>query len=376
MARGRPALKAGEHGEVTVRTVEGGYEARCRARGMDGMVRIVSRRAPRKADAKRRLLESLGEVAEQRPAWTVAHYVDAWLESCRRRGLAARTLDTYRLAGARIVGDLGGVFPADLTAAMIQDQVNSLGPGAGALAVKAWRGVVAQAAKDSALDRDPMLGVCVEAPVKRSKPKALEPEDVPRLRAHLAAYDPKFHAPSPDFMRIFDWIAETGCRTSEALGVHGEHVRRQDVPTGDGGTRRVWVWHVAGTVIEAKGAGVFFQDHTKTHDDRHLAIPDHLADGLPLYGLAFPSSVGKLRSLSAFNRSWRKRVAGSEWEGVTPKILRATVATRLARLVGVDAAQAMLGHEPGSKVTRRHYVMPTPALVDYRSELARVQVAD
>lgn len=369
---GRPALNAGQHGEITIVKRGTSFEARCRVRGLDGIVRQTARRGPTKGIAKARLIDALGDAAANRPDRTLSFYLDAWVALKRRQGLAQRSIEKYEGTARGLKELMGGVRPADLTPGMIQAKINTLGPGAAKTALTAMHGAIAQAAKDGALDRTPMLGVAVEAPRKPVEPRALTMDEYVAFRAHMASYAPKYNTPDPLFMSIFDWVAGTGCRISEALGVMGEHVRMTDVTGPDGQTLKVQVWRIAGTSVESTERGVFFQEHTKGHDKRAIVLPKHLADMAPLYGLAFPSKAGKLRALSAYERAWAKRTRGSQWEWVTPKTLRKTVATLLAQSLDVEAARLQLGHAD-ERMTIRHYIQPVERLVDHREQLGRIQ---
>lgn len=365
----RPALKAGEHGDITVVAREDGFEARTRVRGLDGRVRQVARRGRTKGIAKARLLEALEAVITARPEKTSADYLDAWLDGRKRAGLAQQSLDAYAASVARLKQRFGGVEPARLTPAMLQSAVDSMPPGRAKNSLTALRGMVKAAAMDGALSTDPMLGVGLEARRRVEPPAALTVEQFKAFYAHVAAYAPRFNAADPEFMRILDWLAATGARTGEVLGIHAEHLTRESLLTPDGVTGR-WVLTISGTVVQSTGRGVYFQPHTKAHDSRRIVIPDELMVGAPTSGPLFPSRNGRLRDPSSLRAQWRKRTAGSPWEWVTPKTIRKTVATALDRAEGRGSAAAarMLGHTDDA-VTRRHYIMPELDVLDFTAEL-------
>lgn len=81
-----------------------------------------------------------------------------------------------------------------------------------------------------------------------------------------------------------------------------------------------------------------------------LAIPSD--NPLLIYTNNTPSGVIPSNSLAS---AWRSQVKGTEFEGVTPHAMRATVATLLSRTASLEIASAQLGHSSIS-VTENFYV--------------------
>lgn len=215
----------------------GSWVARTRLRRLDGKVVDLTRRGSTKGEARARLEAALGGVTRDRGDEDLAYYLDAWYASRERAGLTRRSLDTYRDAVASVKAALGGVLPAQLRASQVQSYLDGLGPESARLRLNALRGAIDQAALDGALESSPLLGVKITRPRRVEEPRALTVEEFRRFRRHMHAFQPRGGTRDPGFPRIVDWVGGTGCRTSEALGVAGEHVV-------DG------IWTVSGTVID------------------------------------------------------------------------------------------------------------------------------
>lgn len=84
--------------------------------------------------------------------------------------------------------------------------------------------------------------------------------------------------------------------------------------------------------------------------------------------MVFPSDAGTLYDPNSFGKTWRRALAGSEFEWVTPKVLRKTVATMLAKQLGSGAAAKQLGHTSDA-VTLAHYIQRERPTVDYSAAL-------
>ena len=118
---GRPGLRIGQHGKINRRYLGGGvWEASCRFRDSDGIVRKVQRIGPADEFDKRgklaedALVEALAErrtpSADQISLDTLLmSLVDQHLTRLSEDGRAARTLDTYRFAAGKLAKFIGGV---------------------------------------------------------------------------------------------------------------------------------------------------------------------------------------------------------------------------------------------------------------------------
>ncbi len=308
---------------------------------------------------------SRGDCCTNRP---LGHYLDEWLEGRRNAGRTTRSIETYALTVEQVKAHIGGVHPADLTPAQIQRMIDALPRGRARNAKTVMRGAVRAAAMDRSIDTDPMLGVVLEHPNARLEIRVFTAEEFRAFREHLHAWSPRHNVADPVFLKVVDWIAATGCRTGEALGVYGEHVRHMVTPD----MAKARVWTVSGTVVESLERGTHFQEHTKGRDSRQIILPQGFMEEMPIYGPLFPSRTGGLRAPSSFRAQWKRRVKGTQWEWVTPKTIRKTVATLFAREVGVSAAQLMLGHTDDA-VTRRHYIAKESTLLDFNDELAALR---
>ncbi|MGI9018523.1 MAG: site-specific integrase [Euzebya sp.] len=123
---------------------------------------------------------------------------------------------------------------------------------------------------------------------------------------------------------------------------------------------------IAGTIISVAGQPTTRQDHPKTSQSRRtVALPSFAAEAIRqrLTRLAsrspdtslFSSRNGTPLTTNNVRRQLRKAMKLTGIEGVTPHMLRRSVATAINREASVDLAPELLGHSD-TKVTIQHYI--------------------
>jgi len=196
-------------------------------------------------------------------------------------------------------------------------------------------------------------------------PKALTPDQIAAIR--LAAREWRTEegrmGPRSDgqVRDIIEVMLGTATRIGEVLAL-----RQCDIDL-DADPPRVTV---CGTIVVNRGAGVFRQEHPKTHEsNRVIGVPQFTADVIrERLKLIDPEDAEHLLFFSRKNtpltpynvrRTFRGilRAAGLEGLNISPHSFRRTGATLLANELGMQAAADVLGHTSTS-TTKAHYAEP------------------
>jgi integrase len=196
-------------------------------------------------------------------------------------------------------------------------------------------------------------------------PKALTLEQISAIRG--AARDRRMAegtlGPRPDgqVRDLIEVMLGTATRIGEALAL-----RKCDVDMASDPPRV----NVSGTVIVRTGAGVYRQQHPKTHEsNRVVAVPAFAAEvirnrlaliaGEDPEHLLFFSRNGTPLGPHNVRRTFREilKLAGLEGMEISPHAFRRTGATLLANELGIQAAADVLGHTSTS-TTKAHYAEP------------------
>lgn len=325
------------------------WRARARFRGADGRVRIVQAtgvsRAGAVEDLRRRLAEQDFAVASGMLTKnsSVSKVVGMWQDSLPERGLSPMTVDRYLyIARKFIVPRLGDLRVCDVTPGSLNAFVlgvrDDAGPTNGKHARVILKQVFAIAVSYDALDRNPVDSVPALKVERAKVTKALTIEQVQQMRELLRG----------DARDAFDVILGTGCRISEVIGLRWEDV------------------HLDEKYLEVVGA-VKLDKHKPYWDEKpksggsaqKIFLPSFTVDALskraPVSEYVFVSAAGTLYNPHNFRKAWRKQLAGTEFEGVHPHMIRATVATLVAQNDSVAHASALLGHS-SEDITIKHYI--------------------
>jgi len=196
-------------------------------------------------------------------------------------------------------------------------------------------------------------------------PKALTIEQIAAIR--VAARDwrmgPNRKGPKPDgqVRDLIEVMLGTATRIGETLAL-----RRCDVDMAAAPPQVT----ISGTIIVARGKGVFRQAHPKTHEsNRVVGVPAFAAEvirrrltlipGDDEEHLLFFTRNGTPLAPYNVRRVFREilRNAGLEGMEISPHAFRRTAATLLANELGMQAAADMLGHTSTS-TTKAHYAEP------------------
>ncbi|MCT2087327.1 site-specific integrase [Microbacterium enclense] len=351
-------------------TVEGVPTARAYFRDSDGVTRLMQRRGKTPAEAERNLVRALRlrlapSSEDLTGSTSVAALADRWLDSKTR--LAEGSVRIYRNAiDKHIAPGLGSVRLEEATVPRLDRFVTALARSSGHGTAKAAHvvlsGMFTLAARHGAVRSNPMSDVpAPEKPKRRARASAPDLAAVRGIRARFEMWDagteprddedrrPRRPRAS-DLLDTTNMIVGTGIRTGELLALRWDAL--------DLTGRTVTVRRTIATDRESR---FFVQEFTKSEAGyRELELPPEVVDMLIRRRVAsysefvFPSSVGTFRHPNNYRTAWRAALQGTEWQGVTPKSFRKTVATVLRDELGIDAARDQLGHEE-SKTTQRSY---------------------
>jgi len=359
----RPPLVLETWGKIRRTTVNGKPTAVAYYRDSDGVTRKMQRHGASAAAAERALVAAMkARLAPASEDLTresrVRTLAKKWLQETQERDLKPGTVRVYREAIERhILPGLGEVRLAEATVPRLDRFLKSLTRSSGPATARTVRvvlsGMFALAARHGALDANPVRDV---ATIPRGKRPVVAPdlEAILGIRARFAEWDAgtdwRGKPRTTDLAAPCDMFIGTGMRTGELLALTWDDV---DL--------------VAGTVtitttLAADADGrMGVQDDTKSVTSRRiLHLPAHLVYLLRARPkdsqFVFPSTVGTFRHPNNFRSRWREALAGTPWEGVTPKSFRKAVATVLRDRMGVGAAKDQLGHATEA-TTNRHYVV-------------------
>lgn len=381
---GRPRLGLGTYGKITRTDLgDGRWVARTRYRDFDGVTRQIKAHGSSGAKAEAALKDSVkrrhrvaggGDVLTAES--TVAELLDQWMTDVRNSDRTDATVAYYERAVDKIIKPgLGAVTLRESTTGQIDRFLRAIPSVSGQRDARVvLRQAFALAARYDCVPHNPVTDA-YRPPASRSKPRALELDDVQELRRRIRAWqDEQRLGPrrAYDLVEIVDVMLGTGARIGEVLALRWQDCTNLDA-------ERVAVT-IAGTVVTAKGKGCWRQDHPKSEAGwRTVILPQFAVDalrrqrdrGIPsAEGLVFPTRTGAARWPANVRTAWRK-VRGDDYAWVKPHTFRKTVATLVERELGVGAASIQLGHS-GTGVTERHYVVRAVEAPDTRTALDKL----
>ena len=381
----KPRTPIGTHGAISVRRVASGrFEARTRYRDWDGALRSVASVAASRSAAERALKVKLAERSVLQPSFTAItadstfpELVDYWLADLDLEGhLAPSTRQSYEWWMRKVV------LPAfqhltlrEIGVARCDALLKHLARQSYNRAKKArvvMRLAFGLAVRHEILLRNPIDHVArLRKPP--STPDALTPAEINAVRAAIAWWE-QGHAPSgpkPDGQLglMVEVMLGTSARIGEVLAI-----RQCDVDV----TAAPPTIRIAGTIVMPKGEPISRQDHPKTARSRRLvALPTFAAEAVRKRltvvdrtdheALLFSSRNGTPLSPHNVRRQLRGVMDLAGIEGITPHMLRRSVATAIHRQASVDLAAELLGHSD-PKITIQHYIR--------RSEMVNPVTAD
>ena len=380
----RPPMPPGTWGTIGVyRTAAGTHEASANYVYFSGrVVRIRARAASPQAARTalvRKLQELNGAEASQddlTPLTTVAELAAFWLLEKEAQGVATNSLKAYRsTVDNQIVPVIGERRLRDCRTGTLDRVVKdraALGFSPTMLR-KVLHGMFAVAVRHDVVASNPVRDVArISRPRREIEYLDMDQiQDVRRLVATATLSKRPGPRPTTDLMDAVDLILGTGCRIGEigAL-IYAEIDLATTHPT----------LTVSGTIITETGAGTFRQPWTKSSAGYRTLFLPPFAVGILLrrqienhanaHGAVFPTRCGTWRQISNWERMWNQVVDDTAYDWVTFHTFRRSVATLIDREVGIDAAQAQLGHED-SDITRDFYVHKSKVAPDLTVHLEK-----
>lgn len=361
----RPPTPIGTHGEIHTRKLPNGkWVARTRYRDQHGKLRDTTARANTKTAAKTRLQEKLTQ--HQPTGHTLNSYINHWYNTYK----TTVSPSTQRITQLVIKNNIQphGNTPLHMLTVPILDNIIQQAAKqttatdlngrtytkGGTSTAKRTRVILTlalnEAVREGHLPDNPATKTR-KPEYKAPEPKALTPQQVQQLLHNIDTALTRSPRQKPTAYWLPDlahFLAGTGTRIGEALALRWNRINWD--------TRQCTI---NATVI-LNGSNSVIQEKTKTGRERVITLPtwliNRLRDRQERCGgeLVFSKIDGGLLNASAVSEKFAQYV-GAEFAGVTPKVLRSTVATLVERSLGMDAAGLQLGHE-GTATTRRSYV--------------------
>lgn len=364
MGRGRPRLELDRWGDIRTQQRGDKWIARAYYRGADGRRVEVSRSSTTERKAKVALTEALmeranaGRVDLVTADAPVSRVIERWLKEVAQSDRSVSTQRTYRdMANNTITPALGEMRLGELSTARIDKFIQTLhhtrGRSTAVSNRKVLRMILDLAVRVDAIPHNYARNVII-AREKRVRIVAPTMDDIAGMRAVMHAWE---NSPSPTYRRtpelvdMVDLLTATGMRPGELLAL-----RWRDIDL-EAGTVTI-----SGTMIVDLETKNTRQAHPKSESSfRTLTLPKYALAMLmrrhveAIHDPVFPARTGGYKSAGNLRRKWRESISGTDYEGITPKSIRKTVATLLQDSIGTQAAQYQLGHaSPG--VTERHYI--------------------
>ncbi len=391
----RPQLAVGTWGKIRVEELsytaaDGKTKAKWRARGRfrdaDGRTRDVERISLKsEAAARRALTEAFGNRAKATGSdittdtpFTVC--AGMWIDEITATDkVVQQTREKYEDSLKRVViPALGGLRLGEIstgTADRFLKKVASTAPGNARMARVVLSGIMDLAVRHDAIKINP---VDKAAPIisAATEKRALTFVELARLRARIADWQSGSDTDkakggrrrTQDLLKIVDVWVGTAIRLGELCALRWEDVDLDSVPA---------TLTVNGTNVHHAGKLVR-QEHGKSSSARRtVSLPQFTVTTLlelretATTPYVFPSSTGTLRDPHNLGRQWRA-ARGEEFDWVTPKAFRKTVATLIKEEADIEAAASQLGHAD-TRVTKKHYTVQThraPDLSDLLEKLA------
>lgn len=384
----RPPLPIGTWGNIA-RTEEapGKWKARGRYRDFDGKTRTVARWGKTGAAAERALKEAMRDrskptdtEADITADSTIRDVATLWMAKRHAEHLSTTTLTGYqRRIDRQIIPAMGDLRVREATVGRCDAVIRAITSDSTAKQTRSvLSGMMALAAQHDAIEHNPIDSTTRRRP-KRKKARALDVDDLQRLRARVQAWQgtntsgPKR---GPEIPHIFDTLAGTGERIGEVLALLVDEIVWSTVVDDDGVELRVPATvEVSGTILDDGTR----QPWPKSATSRRVitlpaftetALRAQVARGVPSReGLVFPSRTGGALMKNNVRRSLRaareyvaheKDGDPREFDWVTPHTFRRTVATMIERERDIETASKVLGHS-SSDITRVYLDRPAEA---------------
>jgi integrase len=380
--------------------------ARCRFRGLDGVTRQISATGvgsgrteklvtqSGERAAKANLLAKMGELKQGTEDLNsesrISHLAELWFTSKHSDGLKYRTIERARsVLDNHVIPSIGGLRLREASTAKLDIYIRKVaaksGPATAVIVRSVLSGMFSEAQRYDAVVTNPVTATRVPKRAK-SEIRAMSYGEFMAMRAHAEGKlkpltrQERLDRANGDSRRmgganraqtpldVIDFLIATGARASEVLGLCWEDVHLDgDVP----------FVRIHQQVIREKERGLVLAP-TKERDIRLLALPGFAVEMLRRrqelpgneWGAVFTNVRNNLFDPSNVRKVWRGLFAGSEWDWVSQKTLRKTVATVIDLELGSEVAAKQLGHTSDA-MTKRHYIAPSKLPQDQRLALEK-----
>lgn len=310
------------------------------------------------------------------PLITVATLAAFWLREKEAQQVSGNSMKAYRSTVAnQIVPVIGARRLRDCTTSALDRVVRDrTAPGfSPTMLRKVLHAMFATAVRHDVMASNPVREVAriPRPPREIEYVDRYQVQDVRRLLQASAAMSRPGPRPTSDLTDVVDLILGTGCRIGEVGAFTYTEIDLSAArPT----------LTVSGTIITAPGLGTFRQPWPKSRAGfRTLYLPT-FAIGILLrrridnpanrFDAVFSTRRGTWRQVSNWERMWNQVVDGTGFDWVTFHTLRRSVATLIDREIGLEAAQAQLGHD-NSGITRDFYVHKASVAPDLTAQLEK-----
>lgn len=330
---GRPPLKIGSHGSITVTSEgEGRYRARCRFRDLDGVTRPVEKWGGSKQAARQNLHDALKERRRTSsendigPETKVKDLVALWVKSLEKKVAAGKrspgTLRTYMVyVDTVVLKQLGELAVREVTVGRVDEVIQGVAASKGAGAAQSTRAVIsgamALAARHDAIDSNPTRDADTIDTPDKTPARALSLEEVALLRGKLRHHRKSTARDLPDFV---DMLLATGVRIGEVCALDWDSL--------DLTNRTV---QIRGVVVRVKGEGLIIKRYPGTKlKHRTLILPRWAVAMLTErrltwkpnpWNVVFTSPMGLLRDPSNTNADLREVLDAELWDEAKETLL-------------------------------------------------------
>lgn len=391
---GRPALRTGERGNITIKEVgHRKWRARCYYRDSTGAKRELTAHASTKGRAENALKGKWHETSKDiitgrhgGGKLTVGDLVERWysemLKISRVNGKPKeRTLvHQKRMLDKHLIPRIGELSCDELTVgrlnSVIADIVAEDGSGkATAVMTRSKLIHICGYAVDNDILPYNMGRETRVLAYSPASPHTLDAEEIHQLRSAFKQFAAEVKNTRVPLLNTLDLMLATGCRIGEILGLKWEHVHLDDdIP---------WV-EIRHSVAFEAGKGVFL-DETKSKKVLRIALPEFAVDVLGsiprVSDYVFCSRGGKLYASTTIRGS---AIRAMRRYGLTIDVfgtgfkshsLRKTAITAVERDYGLAAASQQGGHSNES-ITKKFYVAPNVKTIDYTDSLQKLVEMD
>lgn len=369
---GRPPMALGTYGAIRFAHTAGGYRAKVRLRGFDGVVRDFSRTGASKAKAERELKAALTRELSSSTNCDLnsnsrfKEAAERWMAHQRHRfevgKRAPGTIDNYQsVLKNHVLPALGELRLFEVTVPRLNAFLSTVQEKSSAAHARTARavvsGVLRYAVSLGALTSSPMRDT---NPIEGSAKKKARALDADERRAWLERLEHDPRAVAKDLPDLTRFMLATGVRMGEALALRWKDVELD-------ASRDVGLVRIEWTVVRVRGKGLVRTDPKTATSERTLPLPSWavamLAARWELIGTqgaseaspVFPDSLGGLRDPSNTGRALREARGSDGFAWVTSHVFRKTAATILDE-AGLSARTIadQLGHAKPSMTQDRY----------------------